>query len=60
MFMEVKGGWIRVDDWRVQRGPREGKRFITYDDIMKIKAERSAKGTSPPRSGPDYPQLGPA
>ena len=42
MYMEVGGGWVRVDDWRVKRGPREGETFFSFDEMKKIKAERKA------------------
>ncbi len=41
-YMEVGGGWVRVDDWRVERGPREGETFFSFDEMKKIKAERKA------------------
>jgi hypothetical protein len=44
MYMEVGGGWVRVDDWRVERGPRDGETFVGFDEMKRIKAERKANG----------------
>ncbi len=44
LFVEVKGGWVRVEGWRLRQGPREGERFLTYSEMMELEAERKAKG----------------
>jgi hypothetical protein len=44
LYVEVKGGWILVDGYRLRQGPREGETFVTYEEMVRIKAERAAEG----------------
>jgi len=44
LFVEVKGGWVLVDGYRLRQGPREGETFVTYEEMVRIKAERAGEG----------------
>ncbi len=37
MYVEVKGGWVRVEGARLREGPREGERFVTYEELVEIR-----------------------
>lgn len=41
LFLEVDGGWMLVDAHKRRRGPREGETFVSFDEMMRIKAARS-------------------
>jgi len=43
LYVEVPGGWMRVEVWRLREGPREGETFVDYDEMMRIRAEREAR-----------------
>jgi len=44
LFVEVNGGWVIVEGYRLRQGPREGETFVTYEEMLRIKAERAAEG----------------
>ena len=44
LFVEINGGWVLVEGYRLRQGPREGETFVSYEEMVRIKAERAAEG----------------
>ncbi len=42
VFVEVRGGWVRVEGSRLREGPRKGERFVTYEELLAIEEERAS------------------
>ncbi|MFP8878907.1 MAG: hypothetical protein VCE43_05265, partial [Myxococcota bacterium] len=38
LFRQLESGWMLVDENRRKRGPRKGEKWVTYEEMLAIKA----------------------
>jgi hypothetical protein len=43
LFRQLESGWMLVDENRRKRGPRKGEKWVTYEEMLAIKAATPAQ-----------------
>ena len=43
VYMQGRGGWVRVDGYRRRQGPREGELWVSFEEMQAKKAEQAAQ-----------------
>jgi predicted aspartyl protease len=41
LYVEVPGGWVLVEGHRLRRGPAEGEKWVSFEEMQRIKRERA-------------------